>query len=134
VSILVVDALLKGEVLVRASDFDSVYAAGHSLLRRPRRQSSFTLRVGADRLSGAVTVVAVGERADSDFLGMGLTRNEGYTRVDARVRGRVAFGLEAFVVAENLFDEEYQEALGYPALGLSVRAGLRLRVGGAGRP
>ena len=31
----------------------------------------------------------------------------------------------------NLFDAEYQEAAGYPALGLAVRGGLRLRVGGA---
>jgi vitamin B12 transporter len=126
--------LTDGEVLVSSSDFDPVYAAGQSLLRRPKHQGSFTLQLGTDRLSGAFTVVAVGERADSDFLGMGLTRNEGYTRVDARVRGRVTRGLEAFVVAENLFDEEYQEALGYPALGLSVRAGLRLRLGGAARP
>ena len=37
--------------------------------------------------------------------------------------------LEAFVVGENLADREYQEALGYPALGRSVRAGLRFRTG-----
>jgi len=134
VSLLAAYTLTDGEVLVSSSDFDPVYAAGQSLLRRPKHQGSFTLRLGADRLSGALTVVAVGASADSDFLGMGLTRNEGYTRVDARVRGRVTRGLEAFVVAENLCDEEYQEALGYPALGRSVRAGLRLRLGGAGRP
>jgi outer membrane cobalamin receptor len=125
--------LTDGEVIVSAADYDPVYAAGEPLLRRPRHQASFSVRVGRERLSGALTVVAVGERADSDFLGMGLTRNEGYTRVDARVRGRVTGALEAFAMAENLFDAEYQEALGYPALGLSVRAGLRLRVGGAPR-
>jgi outer membrane cobalamin receptor len=36
------------------------------------------------------------------------------------------------VVGENVFDERYQEVLGYPALGRSVRAGLRLRT--TGRP
>jgi vitamin B12 transporter len=126
--------LTDGEVLVSASGFDPVYAAGQPLLRRPRHQGSFTLRVGHERVSGAVTVVAVGDRADSDFLGMGLTRNEAYARVDARVRGRLTRRLEAFVVAENLLDAEYEEALGYPALGRSVRAGLRLRLGGSGRP
>jgi outer membrane cobalamin receptor len=50
------------------------------------------------------------------------------------VRGRLTRRLEAFVVAENLLDAEYEEALGYPALGRSVRAGLRLRLGGSGRP
>ena len=53
------------------------------------------------------------------------------TCATAQALGR---GLEAFLVAENLFDEEYQEALGYPALGRSVRAGLRLRLGGGRRP
>ena len=32
-------------------------------------------------------------------------------------------GLEVFVVADNLLDREYQEVLGYPALGRAVRAG-----------
>jgi vitamin B12 transporter len=76
------------------------------------------------------TLVAVGARADSDFAGLGLTENEGYVRVDARARLRLGHGLEAFVVGENVLDEEYQEALGYPALGWSVRGGLRYRSGG----
>ena len=46
---------------------------------------------------------------------------------------RIVAALEAFVVADNLFDAAYQEALGYPALGRSLRGGLRLRMGG-GRP
>ena len=74
-------------------------------------------------------MVAVGRRADSDFAGLGLTENEGYVRVDGRARLRLGHGLEAFVVSENLFDREYQEALGYPALGRSVRGGLRFRTG-----
>jgi len=123
--------LTDGEVLVSASDFDPVFAAGEPLLRRPRHQGSVTARLGGGRLSGAVTLVAVGERADSDFQFIGLTRSEGYARVDARVRGRLARGIEGFVVAENLFDRRYEEALGYPALGRSVRAGLRLRLGGS---
>ena len=46
------------------------------------------------------------------------------------MRMRITRLLEAFVVGENVFDERYQEVLGYPALGRSVRAGLRLRTGG----
>ena len=61
----------------------------------------------------------VGERADSDFVGLGLTRSEAYTRLDARLRLRVAGPVEAFVAGENLLDAEYQEVLGYPALGRS---------------
>jgi hypothetical protein len=38
---------------------------------------------------------------------------------------RIAPSLFAFVVAENLQGREYQEALGYPALGRTLRVGLR---------
>jgi outer membrane cobalamin receptor len=123
--------LLDGEVIVSASDFDPVYAVGQPLLRRPRHQGSFTAEVGGARATVAATLVAVGRRGDSDFVGLGLTENEGYTRIDARARVRVVRGLDAFVAAENLGDADYQEALGYPALGRTVRVGLRW---GSGRP
>jgi outer membrane cobalamin receptor len=124
-------AFLDGEVLVSSSDFDPVYAAGQPLLRRPRHQGSLSVRAEHGRVSGGLSLRLVGERADSDFLGIGLTENPGYARVDARLRVVLIGGLEAFVVAENLFDRQYQEVLGYPALGLAVRGGLRFRAGGS---
>lgn len=120
---------LDGEVIVSSSDFDPVYAAGRPLLRRPKHQGGFSARWTSGRLSLGATLVAVGERADSDFATLGLTGNEGHTRLDARARVRIVRGLEAFVVGENLADSEYQEALGYPAPGRAVRAGLRFRTG-----
>jgi vitamin B12 transporter len=69
----------------------------------------------------------VGRRADSDFAGLGLEENDGYARLDARLRIELAKGFEAVVVGENLLDEDYQDVLGYPALGRSVRVGLRYR-------
>jgi vitamin B12 transporter len=125
-----------GEILDSPSDFDPVYAAGRALLRRPENQASISAQLTQPRWSAGLTLVYVGERADSDFVGLGFAsdpsyRNPSYTRLDARLRVRILAALEAFVVAENLFDAEYQEALGYPALGRSVRGGLRLRVGGA---
>jgi outer membrane cobalamin receptor len=121
--------LLDGEILVSPSDFDPVYAAGQPLLRRPRHQASFTVHGGGARASGGATLVLVGARADSDFVGLGLQENEGYARLDARARVRLTRGFEAFVVGENVLDRGYQEALGYPAPGRSVRAGLRFRTG-----
>jgi hypothetical protein len=47
---------------------------------------------------------------------------------------RIVSRLEALVVAENVLDREYQEVLGYPALGRSIRGGLRFRSGEARRP
>lgn len=121
---------LDGRVLVSTSDFDPVLAVGQPLLRRPKHQLALSGTAGTERFDVGATLVAVGKRADSDFAGLGLTENEGYVRVDARARLHLGHGLEAFVVGENVFDEEYQEALGYPVLGRSVRGGLRFRSGG----
>jgi vitamin B12 transporter len=121
---------LEGEILESPSDFDPAYAEGEPLLRRPRHQGSLSAQLSFLRWSAGATVVRVGERADSDFVGLGLTRAEPYTRIDGRLRVRVAGPVEAFVVGENLLDAGYQEVLGYPALGRSVRGGVRLTVGG----
>jgi vitamin B12 transporter len=125
-----------GKILDSPSDFDPVYAEGRALLRRPKNQASLSAQWSLPRWSAGLTLVYVGERADSDFVGLGLAsdpsyRNPAYTRLDARLRVRIAGALEAFVVGDNLLDEQYQEALGYPALGRSLRGGLRLRLGGA---
>jgi len=117
---------LDGEILESGDAFDPVYAEGESLLRRPKHSGSLSARGGAGRVSGGLSLVLVGSRADSDFLGLGLTENEGHARLDARLRVDLGHGLEAFLVGENLADAAYQEALGYPALGRSLRAGLRL--------
>ncbi len=125
---------LDGEILVSTNSFDPVYAEGEPLLRRPRHQGSFSARYGGRRVSVGASLVRVGERADSDFVGIGLTTNEAYTRVDARLHARIVGGLSAYLAAENLFDQQYQEVLGYPALGRSVRVGLRFRSQDGARP
>ena len=81
---------LDGEILESPSDFDPVYAEGEPLLRRPKHQGSLSAQLSFPRWSAGATLVRVGERADSDFVGLGLTRSEAYTRLDARLRVRVA--------------------------------------------
>ncbi len=120
---------LDGEVLASGRDFNPIYAEGEALLRRPANQASFTAFASNDRVGFGGTLVLVGERADSDFVGLNLTSNPGYQRLDLRGRVRLFRGLEAFVIGENVLDEQYQEVLGYPALGRSVRGGLRFRTG-----
>ncbi len=119
-----------GTILESPSDFDPVYAVGRPLLRRPRHQGSLSGGISLGRGSVGATLVRVGARADSDFVGLGLTRNAGYARLDARARMVVGGPVEAFVAGENLLDARYQEVLGFPALGRSWRAGLRLALGG----
>jgi outer membrane cobalamin receptor len=121
------------EILESANDFDPIYAAGEPLLRRPRNQASLTAQLLFPRWSAGSTVVHVGRRADSDFVGLGLTENAAYTRLDARLHVRIVGPLQAWLVGENLTDADYQEVLGFPAPGRSVRGGLRLTLGGGGR-
>jgi outer membrane cobalamin receptor len=118
------------EIVESADEFDPLYAVGEPLLRRPRHLGALTAQLSFPRWSAGLTVVSVGERSDSDFLGIGLTRNPGFTRLDARVRVRIVGPLEAWLVGENLSDETYQQVLGYPALPRSVRGGLRVSLGG----
>lgn len=126
--------LLDGEVIESGDAFDNpVYAVGRTLLRRPRHQGGVSARWRGGPVGLGADLVLVGRRADSDFLSLGLEGNEAYARLDARARVTLARGIEALVVGENLLDRRYQEVLGYPALGRSVRALLRYRRD-AGRP
>jgi vitamin B12 transporter len=127
-------ALLDGEVLESGDAFSPVYAVGRPLLRRARHQGSLTATAGGERGGLGATVVLVGRRADSDFAGIGIEENAGHARLDLRARARLASRLEALVVAENVTGRRYEEVLGYPAPGRSIRGGLRLRTGRAGRP
>ncbi len=121
---------LDGQILESGREFfSSIYAEGKPLLRRPKHQGSLTTFAGNERAGFGATLVIVSQRADSDFVGLNISRNPGYQRLDLRGRVRLFRGLEAFVIGENVLDEQYQEALGYPALGRSVRAGLRFRTG-----
>jgi outer membrane cobalamin receptor len=125
--------LLDGEVLESGDAFDTpVYAEGRPLLRRPKHQGALGARWRRGALMFGADLVLVGARADSDFAGLGLEENDGYARLDARARVGLARGFEVLVVGENLFDEQYQDVLGYPALGRTVRVGLRYR-GPSGR-
>ena len=122
--------LTDGQVVKSGNAFDPIFEDGKPLLRRPRHRGSVGLRIGSERLNASATVVAVGKRADSDFLGIGLEEAPAYTRVDARVHGRINHLLEAYAAAENVLDRKYEEVLGYPAPSRSVRVGLRFRTGG----
>jgi vitamin B12 transporter len=122
---------LDSEIVVSSSVGDTFNAVGAPLLRRPRHSASLgaSWKTADERLSAGATWVVVGARRDSDFAGLGLEENEGYQRLDARARVRLHRHLDVFAIGENLADREYQEVLGYPALGRSLRVGVTLRAG-----
>ena len=117
-------------VLSAPNAFDPSELPGNRLARRPLNSGALTAIAGWRRFNVTAAGYFTGQRTDSDFLGLGLTRTAGYARFD--LSGSYAFsrGVTAYVRASNLFDKAYQDALGYPALGREVRVGMKYRFGG----
>ena len=103
---------------------------GNRLLRRPANSGSLTLNSYFRRLNVTLGGYFTGVRTDSDFLGLGFTRNPGYARFDLASSYLLGHGVSLYVRAANLFDKQYQDALGYPALGRDVHAGVRYTFSG----
>jgi vitamin B12 transporter len=118
-------------LVIKASNpFDPTELPGNRLIRRPANSGSLTLDAAFRRLNVTLGGYFTGVRTDSDFLGLGLTRNPGYARFDLSGSYRLSHGITFYARATNLLDKHYQDALGYPALGRDMRAGVRYTFGG----
>jgi outer membrane cobalamin receptor len=118
------------QYLDNPSPFDPVFAPGQPLLRRPKHSATLLLSYLGSRWGANVGGSFVGRRPDSDFLGFGIDHAAGYVRVDLggwyAVRPRVT----VYANVENALDRRYNEVVGYPALPVNFRAGVRFRIGG----
>jgi outer membrane receptor protein involved in Fe transport len=110
--------------------FDSFHAPGAPLLRRPKHSGSLLLHYLGSRWGASLGTTVVGRRADSDFLGFGIDHSPGYARTDLGGWCAIRPRITAYVNVENALDKQYEEVVGYPALGINFRAGLRFRIGG----
>jgi vitamin B12 transporter len=117
---------LQDSEIVTSVSTDPLLAPGKELLRRPRRQGSITSEWALARATFAATLVSVGRRADSDFLGIGLTENPGFTRLDLRAALRFNAHARVLAAVENATNASYQEVLGFPALPRRFRITLNL--------
>lgn len=117
-------------VLSAPNAFDPSELPGNRLIRRPLNSGSLTTNTSFRRFSFSLSGYFTGVRTDSDFLGLGFTRNPGYARFDVATRYNLSRGVSLYARAANLFDKFYQDALGYPALGRDVRVGLNYRFSG----
>ncbi len=118
---------LNSQITRSGNPFDPAFGEGQALLRRPRHSGSLRLFWDWRRLNITSTCVFVGRRVDSDFLGLQppLTSNDGYTKWDLAWSYRSSYRLTYFGIVENLLNRRYMEALGFPALKLTYRAGVR---------
>jgi vitamin B12 transporter len=106
------------------------FAAGDPLLRRPRHSAASLLSYLGKRWGANLGGSFVGRREDSDFFGFNIDHAPGYVLVNAGGWYAVNSRMTAYVNLENILDKQYNEVVGYPALGTNVRAGMRFRIGG----
>ena len=101
---------------------------GDRLLRRPEHTGT----VGAnwhflERFNLNTNLSLVSARPDFDAATFGLTKNRPYAKWDVALSAEVCKNAEIFGRVENLLDERYEEANGYPSLGRTFWGGLKLK-------
>ncbi len=118
------------QILQNPAPINSLYNPGQPLLRRPKNSATALLSYLGTRWGGNVGASFVGRRPDSDFLGFGIDHAAGYVRADLGVWYAIRPRITAYMNVENALDRRYNEVVGYPALPINFRAGLRFRIGG----
>jgi iron complex outermembrane receptor protein len=107
------------------------FEVGDPLIRRPRHQASADLLVIRGRFIGFVDAGGRGRTLDVDpSLGTfgGLFPSAGFVVANAGLTVRVHRVVDVFARVTNAFDRSYEEVLGFPALGRSGMAGVRVAV------
>ena len=105
------------------------FEVGDPLLRRPRHQGSLELSFTQPRFSMFTSLGARGRTLDIDpTFGTfgGLFDNPSYAVVDIGGSLRATTGIEFIARIQNLLDNDYEEAFGFPSLGRSFTAGIRV--------
>jgi vitamin B12 transporter len=110
--------------------FDPSQIPGNHLLRRPVNSGSLALNVFYARINWNLIGYFSGARTDSNFVDPTQTKNPGYARFDIAASYNLTRGFALTARATNLFDKQYQDALGYPALGRDYRFGVRYAFAG----
>ncbi len=100
-------------------------------VRRPRHSFNLIATGEAGPLNWGASAAWVGRRRDTDFdlFPAQTVILDEYLLTSLNIGWRVTRRLEAYVRAENAFDDDYQDVVGYNTPGRSIYAGLRLRLG-----
>ncbi len=122
-------------VLKAPNTFDPAAIPGNRLFRRPVHSGNAILNAAFLRMNWNLVGYFTGRRADSSFLCQGecvpgVTTIPGYARFDLAGSYDLHRGLTLFGRVENLSDKQYQEALGFPAVGREYRLGMKFTIGG----
>ena len=119
---------LSTRVQKSSSPTDPILGLGKPLIRRPKHSATFSAAWDWRKAMLSSSLVYVGRRADSDFeaLSPPLTSNSPYTNWGLAGSYRLSKQLSFVASIENLLDRTYMESLGFPALRIAYRAGVRV--------
>jgi vitamin B12 transporter len=112
-------------VLKSPNAFDPSLLPGNHLIRRPVNSGSVGVNLAFARVNWNFIGYFSGVRTDSNFVNPTQINNPGYARFDMAAHYNLTRGLFVTARAINLFDKQYQDAFGYPALGRYYMLGLR---------
>jgi len=107
----------------------SPFEVGDPLIRRPRQQGSLDVAWTHARMTAFLTLNGRGEMLDIEpnFGNFGgKFPAEGFVTTTFGGSVRITRQLEVFARVTNAFNKQYEEALGYPALGRSGSVGIRV--------
>jgi outer membrane receptor protein involved in Fe transport len=105
----------------------SPYSVGGTLVRRPGGQGLLDVTWTTNRVRAVVTINGRGDVTDLEpNFASSLYTNPGYVTTMAGLSVNVGSGVEVFGRITNLFDQSYEEVLGYPALGRAAMIGVRV--------
>ncbi len=113
--------------VIRSISSSPIFAPGKKLYRRPRHSGSVEAAFTRDRVSATLGGTFVGSRVDTNFSFPSVSSNKGYATWNASGELRFTRRAAAFVTIDNLTNRAYMEPLGYPALGRTIRVGIRTR-------
>ncbi|MEQ1574807.1 MAG: TonB-dependent receptor [Vicinamibacterales bacterium] len=134
--------LLNSEVTSTVST-NAEFQLGQPLLRRPKHSGNLRITYEAGSIGVTLTGRFVGERHDAAFLGLSapmqrgitaaqgvdITVNPGYQAFTLNGEYRVRPAFTVFARVDNLTDEAYESALGYPGLPRAAVVGARFSLG-----
>lgn len=111
--------------VLKSNNSDPVFQEGARLLLRPTHSAFLGLTWGWRQWLVHTNATFIGNRADSDFLGIGLTEVDGYVKWDLSGTYQISSHLQFYVACENIFNQDYFETIGFPALKFNFRSGVR---------
>ena len=124
------------KVLKSPNATDPALIPGNRLFKRPLHAANLIANAHFRHMNWNLAGYYVGRRADSDFdsfvvdgvcTGFCITSDPSYVRWDLANSVDLGHGLSTVAVVNNLFNRHYSDAVGYPALRLNYRLGLKYR-------